>query len=134
MTTVNPPGVATPMGKFSHIAIAPSTTTTAYISGQIGHDAAGEMVSENCYEQTLQVFANIEAILTYLDVEPAAIVKLLTLVVGADGFTEFARARDEVFERWYPTRRYPAHSAATVAALAAPGLMVEIEAVVALPR
>ncbi|MDO3400405.1 RidA family protein [Mycolicibacterium neoaurum] len=134
MTTVNPAAIAPPMGAFSHVAILPHTSTAAYISGQIGAGVKGELVSENCYEQTLQAFANIEAILSHLDVDPSALVKLLTLVVGTDGFTEFARARDEVFRRWYPTRRYPAHSAATVSELAAPGLKVEIEAVVALPR
>lgn len=134
MNTVDPAAIAPPMGAFSHVAIIPHTSATAYISGQIGVDVTGKLVSETCYEQTLQVFANIQEVLSHLDVDPSAIVKLLTFVVGSDGFTEFARARDEVFQRWYPTRRYPAHSAATVSRLAAPGLKVEIEAVVALHR
>ncbi|MFI2561097.1 RidA family protein [Nocardia farcinica] len=133
MTHANPATIAPPIGKFSHVVVVPDATTTAYVSGQIGVGADGTVVSDSCYEQTKQTFANLESVLEYLRVSPGAIVKMLTLVTGDDGFAEFARARDEIYAKWYPTGRYPAHSAATVLALATPQLRVEIEAVVAIP-
>ncbi|MEV4129969.1 RidA family protein [Nocardia sp. NPDC049707] len=133
MKYVNPPTIAPPIGKFSHVVLVPSSTTMAYISGQIGVGADGALDSDSCYDQTKQVFANLEMVLDHLRVTPASIVKMLTLVVGDDGFAEFARARDEVYARWFPGGQYPAHSAATVTALAKPRLRVEIEAVVAIP-
>ncbi|MBB3664507.1 enamine deaminase RidA (YjgF/YER057c/UK114 family) [Prauserella sediminis] len=129
----NPAAIAAPIGKFSHVAIAPAGAATAYVSGQIGVDTDGKIVSYSCYEQTKQTFSNLEAVLDDLGVEPSAIVKMLTLVVGDDGFADFARARDEIYARWFPTGVYPAHSAATVTALAHPDLRVEIEAVVVVP-
>lgn len=129
----NPATIAPPIGKFSHVVVVPAATATAYISGQIGVAADGTIVSDSCYEQSKQTFANLESVLEHLHVSPGAIVKMLTLVTGDDGFAEFARARDEVYAKWFPGGRYPAHSAATVTALAAPRLRVEIEAVVAIP-
>lgn len=133
MSKFNPAAIAPPIGKFSHVAVVPATFGTAYISGQIGADQDGKIVSGSCYEQTKQVFDNLEKVLDDLGVTASAIIKMLTLVVGDDGFAEFARARDEVFARWFPDGVYPAHSAATVTALAAPDLRIEVRAVVALP-
>ncbi|RJO70096.1 RidA family protein [Nocardia panacis] len=134
MRSFNPAGVAAPIGKFSHVTVVPAGRDLAFISGQIGADASGKLVGDNTFDQTIATFANLEKIIHELGCVPGDIAKMLTLVVGAEGFVEFARARDIVFARWFPDSRYPAHSAATVAALASPGLLVEIEAVVAVPR
>ncbi len=134
MTYLNPAALAPPMGKFSHATIVPAGHSIAFVSGQIGVDHDGALVGDNAFVQARQAFSNLDVIIRELGATPSDIVKMLTLVVGADGFGEFARARDDVFAQWFPDGVYPAHSAATVSALAAPGLLVEIEAVVAVPQ
>jgi 2-iminobutanoate/2-iminopropanoate deaminase len=130
----NPPGVAAPIGRYSHIAVVPAGYSTVYVSGQIGADASGVLVGPDAAAQTRQVFANIEAILHELGATPDDLVKLLTFVAGVEPMAGFRAARDEVFERWYPHGDVPAHSLAIVSALAAPELLVEIEAVVGIPE
>jgi 2-iminobutanoate/2-iminopropanoate deaminase len=83
--------------------------------------------------QARQAFRNLGAILEDLGAEPQQIVKILTFVAGAEHLPGFFTARDDVFARWYPDDDVPAHSLAVVAGLAAPDLLVEIEAIIAMP-
>ena len=130
----NPASLAAPIGPFRHFTVAPDEHRLVFVSGQVGHNASGELVSGGCFGQTRQVFRNLDAILLDLGATPQHVVKLFTIVTGEGSFAEFARARQEVFARWYPTGDYPAHSAFSAAALAAPELLIELEAVVAVPR
>jgi enamine deaminase RidA (YjgF/YER057c/UK114 family) len=134
VTRSNPPGVAAPIGRYSHVAIVPADYATVHVSGQIGADASGALAGPDAMVQTRQAFANIEAILHALGATPADLVKLFTLLVGGEQLAGFRTARDEVLDRWYPHGDAPAHSLAIVSALAAPELLVEIEAVVAIPE
>lgn len=134
MKHLNPSALAPPMGKFSHATIIPPGYSIAFVSGQIGVDADGTLTGPDVSGQTRQAFSNLETVIRELGATPSDIVKMLTLVVGPDGFGEFAHARDHVFAQWFPDGIYPAHSAATVTALAAPNLLVEIEAVVVVPQ
>ncbi|PWC05952.1 RidA family protein [Agromyces badenianii] len=134
MIGANPATLATPIGPFRHYTIAPDDHRLVYISGQVGQDENGELVSGGVGGQTAQVFRNFELILEDLGVGPHHIVKLFTVLAGKGSFAEFAAARTEVFARWYPDGDYPAHSAFVAAELAGPDLKVEIEAVVAVPR
>lgn len=130
----NPAALAAPIGPFRHYTVAPDGHRLVYVSGQIGQDAAGSLVPGGCAAQTTQTLRNLELILEELGAGPEHIVKLFTILAGEGSFAEFARARTEVFARWYPDGAYPAHSAFVAAELAAPELNVEIEAVVAVPR
>jgi 2-iminobutanoate/2-iminopropanoate deaminase len=123
-------GVAAPIGRYSHVVVAAPGVAIAYISGQIGADAQGRLAGPGAREQTSAAFANIAAILADLGTAPAAVIKLLTFVAGAEHLPGFAAARDEVFDVWFPNGDPPAHSLAIVAGLSQPDLVVEIEAVV----
>lgn len=131
--TWNPDGMAPPVGAYSHVSVPPAGTRQAFVSGQVGATPDGTIVV-GCAAQTTQTFANLERILDELGATPADVVKLFTMLVGDNAFGEFAAARTEVFGRWYPDGRFPAHSAAIVAGLATPQILVEIEAVVAVPE
>lgn len=130
----NPHTLAAPIGPFRHYTVSPDGHRMVFVSGQIGQDTSGELVDGGCFEQTLQIFRNLDLILQEVGATPQHVVKLFTIVTGEGSFGEFARARTEVFNRWYPTGDYPAHSAFAAAELAAPELLVELEAVVAVPR
>ena len=129
----NPPGIASPIGKYHHETTVPAGLDLAFISGQVGNHPNGRIIDDPV-EQARAAFANIGVILAHLGVGPGHIVKLLTFVVGADNVPHFLTARDDVFAGWYPDGAVPSHSLAVVAGLAAPELLVEIEAVVAVPR
>lgn len=134
VTGGNPDSLAAPIGQFRHYTVVPDGHRIVYVSGQVGQDETGALVPGGCAGQTLQVFRNLEALLLEIGATPAHIVKLFTIVAGKGSFREFARARAGVFDRWYPDGSYPAHSAFVAAELAAPEILVEIEAVVAVPR
>lgn len=130
----NPSTLAAPIGPFRHYTIAPDGHQLVFVSGQVGQDVHGTLVEGGCFEQTMQVFRNLEAVLAEVGATPQDVVKLFTIVTGNGSFRDFARARSEVFARWYPDGDFPAHSAFAAAELAAPELLVELEAVIAVPR
>lgn len=128
-----PQSVAAPIGRFSHLAITGPDASLVFVSGQIGMRPGGA-IAGGMFDQTIQTFANIETLLAEIGALPRQIVKMTTYLVGPDEFAQFAAARAEVYQRWFPDGLYPAHTAATVAALAAPDLLVEIDAIVAVSK
>jgi 2-iminobutanoate/2-iminopropanoate deaminase len=130
----NPAAVPPPIGRYHHTTAVPAGTDLVFVSGQVGHHADGSPVAQDSAGQARQAFRNLGAILEDLSAEPRQVAKLLTFVAGAEHLSGFFAARDDVFARWYPEGDVPAHSLAVVAGLAAPELLVEIEAVVAVPR
>jgi enamine deaminase RidA (YjgF/YER057c/UK114 family) len=134
VTGGDPESLAAPIGPFRHYTVVPDEHRLVYLPGQVGQDRHGALVPGGCAGQTAQVFRNLELLLTEVGATPAHIVKLFTIVAGTGSFREFAGARTEVFARWYPDGAYPAHSAFVAAELASPEILVEIEAVVAVPR
>ncbi|MBL3686297.1 RidA family protein [Leucobacter zeae] len=133
VTGGNPEALAPPIGPFRHYTVVPAGHRLVYLSGQVGQDRNGVLAPGGCAAQTAQTFRNLELLLGEIGATPAHVVKLFTIVAGSGNFREFSRARAEVFARWYPDQDYPAHSAFVAAELAAPDLLVEIEAVVAVP-
>ncbi|MDX3100360.1 RidA family protein [Nonomuraea angiospora] len=127
----NPAGVPAPIGSYSHVATVPANTTLVFVSGQVGNLRDGSLAGPDALSQTRQVFANLRSVLDEFGATPDDVVKLLTFVSGTEHLPGFRAARDEVFAEWYPGGDVPAHSLAVVAALAAPELTVEIEAVIA---
>lgn len=128
----NPPGVAAPIGRYSHLARPGDGATLVAFSGQVGNLPDGTVVA-GVEGQTLQAFRNIAALLEAVGATPADLVRLLTFVAGDENLPGFAKARDGVFARWFPAADPPVHSLAVVSALAAPDLVVEIEGWVAVP-
>jgi 2-iminobutanoate/2-iminopropanoate deaminase len=130
----NPPGLAAPIGKYSHLVEVPLATRTVWVSGQVGQFPDGTLAGPDSYRQTLQVLENISMLLESLKASPRHIVKLLTFVSGKEHLPGFYQARDEVFAQWFPDAVYPGHSLAIVAALAGPDLTIEMEGVLAVPQ
>lgn len=122
----NPAGVPDPIGKYSHLTRVPPGSALLFVSGQVGNDRQGRIPGD-AYEQTLLAFGNVEALLASEGLRPAHLVRLLSFVAGVDALPGYYAARDEVYARWFPVGEYPGHSLAVVAALAAPGLAVELE-------
>ncbi|WP_037067852.1 RidA family protein [Pseudonocardia acaciae] len=129
----NPDAVAPPIGQYSHLAAAPAGHRVVFLSGQVGALPDGELAGPDAESQTRQVFANIAALLESLGAGPGHLLKLFTMVSGTEHLAGCRAAREEAFASWFPGRDWPAHSLAVVAALARPDIVVEIEAVAAVP-
>jgi 2-iminobutanoate/2-iminopropanoate deaminase len=129
----NPGTLAPPIGQYSHLASVPAGHELVMISGQVGVLPDGTLAGAAAEAQTRQALANIELLLDSLGAGPQHLVKLFTLVAGAEHVEGCRTARAETFARWYPGGDWPAHSLAVVTALAAPELTVEIEGMAALP-
>lgn len=126
----NPETLAPPIGRYSHLVRVPAGHDLIYISGQVGSTPEGDL-PESMYDQATNIFLNIERLLDDVAATPSDLVKLLTFAVG-DDLGGFYRARDEAYARWFPDTPPCGHSLAVVARLAAPGLLLEMEGIVAL--
>ncbi|MFI7044922.1 RidA family protein [Streptosporangium sandarakinum] len=130
----NPDVVAAPTGRYSHLATVPEGHELVMISGQLGVLPDGTLVGPDAESQARQVYANIELLLESIGATPAHLVKVFTMVAGTEHLPGCRAAMGEAFGRWFPDGDWPAQSLAVVAALAAPELAVEVEAVAAVPR
>jgi 2-iminobutanoate/2-iminopropanoate deaminase len=130
----NPPGIAAPIGKYSHLAQAEPGHRLVFVSGQVGNLPDGTLAGAGAHAQARAVFDNLGALLDHLGVPPTNLVKMLTFITGTEHLPGFYEARNEAFAAWFPDGVVPGHSLAVVSALAAPDLVVELEAIVAVPE
>lgn len=129
----NPLDGPPPIGKYSQLSSVPPGSCLVFIAGQVGNDTDGTLL-DDAYDQTVAALRNIETLLATMGCGPRHLVRLLTFVSGTANLPGFYRGRDTVYERWFDDGVYPGHSLAVVAALAQPGLHVEIEGWAAVPE
>jgi enamine deaminase RidA (YjgF/YER057c/UK114 family) len=95
----------------------------AYVSGMVARGAPNlEKMDE--YEQAREIFRKIKALLEAAGGKMADVVKVTIFVTDIRNNTKVWKARAEVF-----SGNFPASTLVQVAALAAPEILVEIEAV-----
>ncbi len=125
ITLVSPPDIYRP-ATYEHAAIAGGFVFTA---GQVARDASGALVGVgDIAAQAAQAYANLGRVLAAAGCGPADVVKLNTMLIdGAD--TDAALAARAHF---FGTHR-PPHTILVVAALARPGLRIEVEAIARRP-
>jgi enamine deaminase RidA (YjgF/YER057c/UK114 family) len=126
LTRTNPDAIHPPTGYTHVVEVQPGRV--AYLSGQVAYNKAGELVGEgDIVAQTRQVFENIKAALTELGVGFDSVIKVNYYAVDVSRLAEIREVRSEYLK---------APSASTfvvVKALVRPELLIEIEAIVALP-
>jgi enamine deaminase RidA (YjgF/YER057c/UK114 family) len=126
---IDPEGVSKG-GGYTHVVIAQGRLL--FISGQVAYDSQGNVVGEgDLSRQAEQVFENLGACLAAAGATFADLVKLTTYVVNY-------KAEDRptivaVRQRYLPADEPPASTLVGVQALARPELLIEVEAVAALP-
>lgn len=119
----NPEAIAAPGGLYSHAVEASSVQRMLFISGQVGLRPDGS-VAEGIAEQTSVAIQNLNAVLADAGMDGSNIVKL-TIFLTDEGNLEGFR---EAGAGSLPTPP-PASTLVFVKALAAPVLLVEIEAI-----
>jgi enamine deaminase RidA (YjgF/YER057c/UK114 family) len=122
----NPAALHAPFG-YSHVVEA--SGRLAFISGQVAYNQAGELVGAgDAGAQARQVFENLKAALAELGTDFGSVVKLNYYAVDEESLQQIRSVRSE-----YVGEDPPASTFVFVRALVRPELLIEIEAVVALP-
>jgi enamine deaminase RidA (YjgF/YER057c/UK114 family) len=106
-----------------------------FVSGQISVDAGGRVIGDGDFKkQFTQVYQNLGAILREYGAGFGDVVKFTTYLVNATDLPTFHELRARVYKRLYPKGDYPTNTLLVVDRLVLEGLLLEIEAVVALDR
>ncbi|MGD9739043.1 MAG: RidA family protein [Bauldia sp.] len=122
LTMINPAGLpAAPF--YSHSALATAPGRTLFISGQVGVDAKGN-VGKDIGEQALFAIANLNAVLAEAGMDNRNLAKVTIFLTDATLIPAFMEAAAQTL----PSPP-PATTLLVVKALAAPVLLVEIEAI-----
>ena len=125
---LNPDSLPAPFG-YTQVVRAQGTTTV-YLSGQVGLDAAGNVVGENDLEAQLrQAFANLVAGLQAAGGRLEQLTKITTFIVNYEPEMRlvYARARDDTFGD-----HRPASTLLGVQSLAVPAFVCEVEGIAVL--
>jgi enamine deaminase RidA (YjgF/YER057c/UK114 family) len=127
----NPPGLAKPVGPYSHVATA-SHAKLVFIAGQVAVDQNGKLVGENDFaKQCAQVFANLEAGLKSAGASWANVVQSITYIVRASDIAGLYEYRLREFPRMFPGNRYPPNTLLVINRLVNEKYLLEIQAIAA---
>ncbi|MEV7612668.1 Rid family hydrolase [Streptomyces sp. NPDC089799] len=128
---VNPDGLHDPVPfGYSHTVAVPAGTDLVLIAGQYGSGPDGAVVSADFGEQVEQTFRNIGVALAAHGLDLGHVVRLRTYVVDHD-MSKLGPIAAAVQEGW--GAKPPVQTLIGVAALAAPDVLFEVEAVAARP-
>lgn len=125
LTRHDPDRVAPPFSSYSHGIEVPAGARWLYISGQVGVRPDGAM-AEGAGAQIDQAWANLFAVLEAAGMAKADLVKVTSFLTREADIPVLRESR----ERLLPDHR-PASTLLVISALAAPDILVEIEAVAA---
>jgi len=124
---LNPEGVHTPAGAYTHTAVVPGGTSLVFVSGQVGTRPDGT-TPPTLAEQSEQVFQNLRGCLAAHGLGLDAVVKLTVFLVAGQDVKTMREARLRHFGTHKPTS-----TAIFVPALVSPEFLLEVEAVAAAP-
>jgi enamine deaminase RidA (YjgF/YER057c/UK114 family) len=125
------PGVAQGPG-YSHAVI--TSGRLAFIAGQIGVDTDGQLVGPgDLAAQTRQALQNLQNVLGAVGADWSDVVRLGWYVTDIANLQTIRDIRDEFLRPALGDQPNPASTLIQVASLFRPELLVEVEAVVALP-
>jgi enamine deaminase RidA (YjgF/YER057c/UK114 family) len=124
MTTfLNPPDVHAPVGPYSHTAVVPEGMELVFVAGQVGMRPDGS-VPDDFAQQAELTFVNLRACLAAHGLGVEAVVKLGVFVLPQQDFQVLRAVREKHFGKHRPTS-----TTVYVPQLAAPKLLLEVEAV-----
>jgi 2-iminobutanoate/2-iminopropanoate deaminase len=109
------------------VIVAAPGGRTVHLSGNVGFDEQGQIVSGGIEAETRATFANLERTLQRAGGTLDHIVKILAFIVDLDDYAGYAKVRQELF-----ADRLPASSTVQVSGFVVDA-RVEIEAVAFIP-
>ena len=127
ITRLQPAGlVASPA--FSHVAIVPAGATTIYVGGQNGVDDTGAVVSDDIREQAGRAIDNTATALAAAGASLADVIQW-TVLLAQDA--DLDAAYGAIAPRLVGVGAPPLVTAARVAGLGVPGVLIEVSAIAA---
>jgi len=103
------------------------------VSGQIAVDRRGNVIGPGDFKRQFnEVYRNLGAILKEYDASFRDVVQFTTYIVNASDVPTFHQLRVQLYKKIYPKGDYPANTLLVVDGLVLEGLLLEIEALVAL--
>jgi enamine deaminase RidA (YjgF/YER057c/UK114 family) len=127
----NPAELGPPLGKYSHLSRAGDLVM---IAGQVGVRPDGSLAGTDLRSQLFETFENLRRALGAAGGGLENVMKLSTYLVGEDPIEPFREARNELYDRIYPSGGYPPNTLLVVQRLARPDFLVEIDAMAWIPR
>lgn len=126
-------GVAKPLGLYSN-AVEVEAGRLLFIAGQVSINERGDLVGKgDLAAQARQVFHNLGQILAEAGGSFQNVVKFTTYLVDSHDIGAFVAVRKELFAQLYPKGDYPANTLLVIARLVKEELLLEVEAIAALP-
>jgi 2-iminobutanoate/2-iminopropanoate deaminase len=123
--SINPQGMAAPVGPYAHVVTVPAGGRLVYCAGAVALGPDGEVVAEgDIVGQTRQVMENLRMALEVAGAGFDDVVKVTNYVVNVEDWRKVLPVRAE-----YLKEPYPASTFVEVSALIFPELLIEIEAV-----
>ena len=119
----NPGAVHAPLGAYSHTAKVPGGSEWLVVAGQVGIDAGGTLAS-GAQAQAAQAYRNILECLAEHGMDRGDLVKFTVFLTDARFIEDYRAARREVIG----DDHRPPSTLLIVQGLAAPDIVVEIEA------
>jgi 2-aminomuconate deaminase len=120
------PGKAAPRGRFPHVKVA---NGFAFVSGTSARRPDGTIAGADIRAQTKAVIENIRDILRAVGADLPDLVQVTTYLVDMDDFDGYNEVWAECFDEHGPTR-----TTIAVRQLPHPQLLLEMQAVAALPQ
>ena len=109
-----------------------ATGRTVFVSGMVGWDAEGKMVSSNFAGQVRQIFLNIVAVLAEANAKPENIVRMNWYVLDKKEYISAYKELGTVYREIIGSH-YPAMTAVQVSGLIEDAARVEIEVTAVVP-
>jgi 2-iminobutanoate/2-iminopropanoate deaminase len=123
--SINPDGMAAPVGPYAHVVSVPPGGRLVYCAGAVALGPDGEVVAEgDIVGQTRQVMENLRLALEAAGATFDDVVKVTNYVLNVHDWRQVLPVRAE-----YIKEPYPASTFVEVSALMFPELLIEIEAV-----
>lgn len=126
---LQPEGWAAPRGYANGVA---ARGTLVFVAGQIGWNAAGDLVGSDFLAQARQALANIVAVIAEAGGRPEHLTRLTWYVADREEYLAAARPLGRIYRELIGSH-YPAMTAVQVAAFVEDGARVEIEATAVIP-
>jgi enamine deaminase RidA (YjgF/YER057c/UK114 family) len=124
-TSINPDGMAAPVGPYAHVVTAPPGGRLVFCAGAVAYDADGNLVGEgDIVAQTRQVMENLRLALAAAGATFDDVVKVTNYVTDAELWRQVLPVRAE-----YLREPHPVSTFVEVSALMFPELLIEIEAI-----
>ncbi len=132
-TIVETKGLPSPLGAYNHV-ISVRPGKLVYVAGQVAVDENGQIVGQgDLAAQTRQTYHNLEQALASAGAGFSDVVKFNTYIKKGEVLQNYMEARREVYARIYPDGDVPAHTLLVIEGLVREELLIEVEAVAALP-